>query len=370
MVANNRDYYEILDVQKNASDDELKKAYRKKAMKFHPDKNPGNKEAEEKFKETAEAYEVLKDPEKRSLYDRFGHDGLKGTRVGFGGFEDIFSSFGNIFDDFFTFSGSRSRSGTSARQGADLRYDLEISFVDAAFGMEKDVEVEKKANCSTCDSTGVAPGTTPETCSECHGVGQVTRAQGFFSLTTTCPRCHGLGKIIKTPCKKCRGTGSVLKSKTINLKIPPGVDTGTRLRLTGEGEPGKFGGPPGDLYVFISVESHDFFERDGYDIYCKVFISFSQAALGAEIEVPTLKSTHNLKVPAGTQTSATFRIQGAGIPHIKGYSRGDQIILVQVKTPTKLTKRQEELLRELAEISGEEVLQKNKGFFQKYKKKK
>lgn len=368
MITNKRDYYEILGVQKNASDAELKKAYRQKAMQYHPDKNPGNKESEEKFKEAAEAYGILKDPEKRNLYDRFGHEGLKGAHIGFGGFEDIFSSFGDIFEDFFGFGG-RSRSRTAAQQGADLRYDLKISFIDAAFGKEMDISVEKKVECSTCNSTGAKPGTSPDTCSYCHGNGQITKSQGFFSIRTTCPYCHGQGKVIKTPCRDCLGTGSVLKTKKINVKIPPGVDNGTRLRLQGEGEPGRLGGPPGDLYVFLHVKPHEFFERDGYDIYCKVPISFSQAALGADIEVPTLNSTHKLRIPAGTQSGTFFQLEGAGIQHLRGYVRGNQIIAVDLKTPTKLTKQQEELYRELAQLSSENVLEKNKGFFQRRKKK-
>lgn len=364
MITNKRDYYEILGVQKNSSTAELKKAYRQKALKYHPDKNPGNKASEDKFKEAAEAYGILKDSEKRSLYDRFGHEGLKGAHVGFGGFEDISSSFGDIFDDFFGFGG-HSRSRTSARQGADLRYDLQISFIDAAFGKEMDISVEKKVECSTCNSTGAKAGTSPEPCLHCRGVGQITKSQGFFSIRTTCPYCHGQGKVIKNPCGNCRGTGSVLKAKKINVKIPPGVDNGTRLRLQGEGEPGGLGGHPGDLYVFLLVKAHEFFERDGYDIYCKVPISFSQAALGADIEVPTLNSTHKLRVPAGTQSDAVFQLEGAGIQHLRGYGRGNQIITVDLKTPAKLTKQQDELFRELAQLSNENVLKKNKGFFQR-----
>ena len=368
MMTNKHDYYEVLGVQKNASETELKKAYRQKAMQYHPDKNPGNKKSEEKFKEAAEAYEVLKDPEKRNLYDRFGHEGLKGAGIGFGGFEDVFSSFGDIFEDFFGFGG-RSRSHTAAHQGADLRYDLKISFLDAAFGKDMDISTEKKVECSNCNSTGAKPGTTPETCIHCHGAGQISRSQGFFSIRTACPYCHGQGKVIKTPCRDCRGTGTVLKSKKINVKIPAGVDNGTRLRLQEEGEPGKFGGPSGDLYVFLHVEPHEFLKRDGYDIYCKVPISFSQAALGADIKIPTLNSAHKLRIPVGTQSGAVFHLEGAGIQHLKGYGRGDQIISVYLKTPTNLTKKQEELLRELAEISGENVLDKTKGFFQRRKKK-
>jgi molecular chaperone DnaJ len=337
-------------------------------MQYHPDKNPGNKESEENFKEAAEAYEVLKNPEKKNLYDRFGHEGLKGAGIEFNGFEDVVSSFGGIFEDLFGFGG-RGRSRTAAHQGADLRYDMKISFLDAAFGKELDISVEKKVECSTCNSTGAKPGTSPETCSHCHGAGQISTSQGFFSIRTTCPNCHGLGQAIKTPCKDCRGTGALLKPKKINVKIPAGVDNGTRLRLQGEGEPGKFGGPPGDLYVFLHVEPHDFFERDKYDIYCKVPISFSQAALGADIEVPTLNSSQKLRIPRGTQGGSVFQLEGAGIQHIKGYSRGNQIISVYLKTPTKLTKQQEELFRELAKINREKVIDKTKGFFQRRKEK-
>ena len=367
MMTDKRDYYEILGVQKNASESELKKAYRQKALQYHPDKNQGNKESEEKFKEASEAYEVLKDPEKKNLYDRFGHEGLKGAGIGFSGFEEAFSSFGDIFEDFFGFGG-RSRSRTAAHQGADLRYDMKISFLDAAFGKELDISVEKKVECSTCNSTGAKPGTSPETCSYCNGIGQISTSQGFFSIQTTCPNCHGQGQAIKTPCKDCRGAGSVLRPKKINVKIPAGVDNGTRLRLQGEGEPGKFGGPPGDLYVFLRVEPHDFFERNKYDIYCKVPISISQAVLGADIEIPTLNSPHKLRIPRSTQSGAIFQLEGAGIQHIKGYGRGNQIISVFVKTPSSLTKQQEELFRELAKLSGEKVLEKSKGFFQRRKK--
>jgi molecular chaperone DnaJ len=367
MMTNKRDYYEILGVQKNVSEPELKKAYRQKALQYHPDKNQGNKESEEKFKEASEAYEVLKDTEKKNLYDRFGHEGLKGAGIGFSGFEDAFSSFGDIFEDFFGFGG-RSRSGNAAHQGADLRYDMKISFLDAAFGKELDISVEKKVECSACNSTGAKPGTSPETCSHCHGVGQISTSQGFFSIRTTCPNCHGQGQAIKTPCKDCRGAGSVLRPKKINVKIPAGVDNGTRLRLQGEGEPGKFAGPPGDLYVFLRVEPHDFFERNKYDIYCKVPVSISQAVLGADIEIPTLNSSHKLRIPRSTQSGTIFQLEGAGIQHIKGYGRGNQIISVFVKTPTRLTKQQEELFRELAKISGEKVLEKSKGFFQRRKK--
>jgi molecular chaperone DnaJ len=360
-----RDYYEILGVQKNASESDLKKAYRKLAMQYHPDRNPDNKGSEEKFKEAAEAYEVLRDPEKRNLYDTYGHEGLKSTGfTGFRGFEDIFTSFGDIFEDFFGF-GTRKRERTYAQAGADLRYDLEISFMDAVKGKETEIEIEKYENCVNCNGSGAAPGTEPTICPLCRGSGQVTRSQGFFHISTTCHHCHGEGRVIKDPCKECRGTGSIKGKRGLSVKIPPGVDTGSTLRLKGEGEEGKRGGPHGDLYVVLRIKEHEFFQRDGYDIICQVPISFSQAALGAEIEVPTLNGTEKLTIPRGTQTGKILKLEGAGIPHVRGYGRGNQIIQVVVKTPTKLTKREEELLKELSEISGEEVRHKEKGFFRR-----
>ncbi len=360
-----RDYYEILGVQKNASEGDIKKAYRKMAMQHHPDRNPGNKEAEEKFKEAAEAYEVLRDPEKRSLYDAYGHEGLKGAGfTGFRGFEDIFTSFGDIFEDFFGFGGRR-RERTYAQHGADLRYDLEISFMDAVKGKETEIEAEKYESCKTCSGSGAAPGTEPVICPLCRGTGQATRSQGFFHISTTCNQCHGSGRVIKNPCKECRGTGHVKRGKKLSVKIPPGVDTGSTLRLKGEGEEGIRGGPNGDLYVVLHVKEHEFFKRDEYNVICEIPISFSQAALGAEIDVPTLDGMEKLTIPRGTQTGKSFNLEGAGIPHIRGHGRGDQIVHVIVKTPVKLTKKQEELLRELAEISGDDVSSK-KGFFKRF----
>ena len=350
-----RDYYEILDVDRNATDDEIKKNYRKMAMQFHPDRNPGDKAAEDKFKEAAEAYEVLSDPQKREIYNRYGHEGLSSSGFqGFRGFEDIFSSFGDIFGDIFGFSNGRSRSRTAARAGADLRYDLKISFMDAASGLAKEIAVEKLERCHECSGTGAAAGTTPETCSRCQGRGQVTQSSGFFSISSTCPQCRGQGQIITHPCKTCRGTGREKTSKLVQVKIPAGVDTGSRLRLRGEGEQGEFGGPHGDLYVFIFVEEHEFFKRSEDDIYCRIPISFVQAALGANLEVPTLTGTEKLKIPRGTQSGKIFRIRGKGIPHLRGYGNGDQIIEAVVTVPTNLNKRQEELLREFARISGEQ----------------
>lgn len=346
-----KDYYKILGVSRNATEEEIKKAYRKLAMQYHPDRNPGDKEAEEKFKLASEAYEVLRDPQKREIYDHYGIEGLKGTGfTGFRGFEDIFSAFSDIFEDFFGF-GTTSRRRSRPRQGADLRYDLKISFYDAAFGKETEIEIPKTINCETCNGTGIKPGTRPAICPVCKGAGQVTRSQGFFTITTTCSHCHGEGQYITHPCKECRGTGRVKKKKKIHISIPPGVDSGSKLRIRGEGEEGERGGPPGDLYVFIYVEPHEFFNREGDDILCQVPISFPQAALGAEIEVPTLDGKKNLTIPKGIESGELLRIKGEGFPRIKGSGRGDLIVQIMIKTPKNLTKRQEELLREFEEIS-------------------
>ncbi len=354
-----RDYYEILGVDRNASESELKKSYRQLALKYHPDKNPGNKDAEESFKEAAEAYEVLRDREKRKVYDQFGHDGLKGQGVGgFGGFEDIFSDFGDIFGDFFGGGGRQ-------RGGADLRTDVTISFEQAAFGTEETVAVRKHVPCHTCKGSRCKPGTSPVHCGTCRGTGQVVRSQGFFSLASPCPHCHGTGQIIKDPCTTCRGEGVEIDKKQVSVNIPPGVDDGSRLRLRGEGEAAP-GMPPGDLYVFVHVQAHEFFHREGLDIYCQLNISFSQAALGAEIEVPLLDHKPKvISIPAGTQSGNRYRISAGGIPQIRGRGRGDQIIQLVVETPKKLNKRQKELLHNLAEIDGKPVKEKLKGFFQR-----
>jgi molecular chaperone DnaJ len=348
-----RDYYEILGLPRDARDDEIKKAYRKLALQYHPDRNPGDREAEERFKEAAEAYEVLRDPQKRELYDLYGHEGLRGTGfTGFRGFEDIFSSFSDIFEDFFGFgSGVRRRGRVYAEPGADLRYDLAISFENAAFGTEIEIEVPKTAMCSVCEGSGATPGTSPSQCPHCQGTGQVTHSQGFLVISTTCSHCRGEGSFITDPCKECTGTGRVKKQKKINLTIPGGVDTGSRLRIQGEGEPGLHGGPPGDLYVVIHVEPHEFFEREGDDIYCQIPISFPQAALGTRVEIPTLEGTQPLDVPPGTDSGEVFRIRRGGVKHLRGSGRGDQIIQIVVKTPKRLTKRQKELLEEFAERS-------------------
>lgn len=349
-----RDYYEILGVDRSASDEEVKKSYRRLAMQYHPDRNPGDKKAEEKFKEAAEAYEVLRDAEKRKIYDRYGHEGINGTGFrGFSGFDDIFTNFSDIFEDVFGFTGARTRTRSAVRQGADLRYDLKISFMDAVKGTTTQIDLEKFERCAECSGTGAAAGTQPESCPRCAGRGTVTQSSGFFTISTTCPQCRGAGRVIKNPCKACFGTGKARSRKTVSLRIPAGVETGSRLRLRGEGEEGDFGGPSGDLYVFLHVEPHEFFERDGNDILCQVPVSITQAALGATIEVPTVEGKESLKIPRGTQSGRVFRMKGKGVAHLKGLGRGDQVVQVLVKIPTNLTRKQEELLKEFAKLAGE-----------------
>jgi len=355
-----RDYYEVLGVGKSATESELKAAYRKLALKYHPDRNPDDKAAEENFKEAAEAYDVLRDPQKRRIYDQYGHQGLEGQGFsGFGGFEDIFSSFGDIFEDFFGF-GSRGRGRSRAQRGSDLRYDLALDFMDAAFGIETTIDIEKAETCSHCEGSGAEPGTQPEACPQCGGVGQVGRSQGFFTIRTTCPQCRGNGRIIAHPCVKCRGQGQVAVHKSVSVKIPAGVDTGSRLRLSGEGEAGAHGGPTGDLYVFIHVKPHDFFHREGNDVICQVPISFIQASLGDTIKVPTLKGEKALIIPKGTQPGEMIRLRGEGIPSLRTGRAGDQVIQMNVKTPTSLNKKQEALLREFARLEKDKLSSKLK----------
>jgi molecular chaperone DnaJ len=350
-----RDYYEILGISKTASNEEIKKNYRKIAMQSHPDKNPGDKKAEERFKEAAEAYEVLSDKQKREIYDHYGHEGLSNSGFrGFSGFDDIFTNFSDIFEDVFGFGNARGRgrSRSAARAGADLRYDLKISFLDAAFGLTTTIDLEKLSTCPKCHGSGAAVGTSPETCRTCQGRGQVLQSSGFFTISSTCPHCGGHGKVIAKPCGHCRGMGKEKIVKSVQLKIPAGVETGSRLRLRSEGEAGDQGGPSGDLYVFLHVEDHAFFVRSGDDIICRVPISFVQAAMGATIEIPTLEEKEKMKIPKGTQNGKPFRLKGKGIPHIRGYGRGDQIVEVFVQIPTDLNKKQEELLREFEKLSN------------------
>ena len=346
-----RDYYELLGVSRSASDQEIKSAYRKLAVKYHPDKNPGDKEAEDRFKEAAEAYSVLGDPQKRAQYDRFGHSGV-GANVGFD--PTIFSEFGDIFGDFFGFGdifGTGSRRRSTAQRGSDLRYDLEISFMDAAFGLKTKIKVPRLETCQSCSGSGAAKGSSPITCPTCQGHGQVRYQQGFFSISRTCQQCQGTGRVVKNVCKECRGEGRVQTEETLEVKIPAGVDNGSRLRIAGGGEAGLQRGPPGDLYVVLFVKEHEFFERQENNVYCTIPISFPQAALGAEIIVPTLEGEERLQIPEGTQSGSIFRIKGKGIPSLNGKGRGDQFVTVNIATPTKLNREQKKLLEQFAEVS-------------------
>jgi len=341
-----RDYYEVLGVARAASEQEIKSAYRKLALQFHPDRNPNNPDAEEKFKECSEAYAVLADGEKRAVYDRFGHAGLGGG--GGAGFDP--SDLGDIFGDFFGLGeifggGTRKRSRT--QRGADLREDINLEFEEAVFGTETKVTVRRHESCEECRGSGAAAGKAPVTCRSCNGRGQVRYQQGFFSIARTCPTCQGTGSVITDPCAKCKGEGRVLRQRTVDAKIPAGVEDGTRIRYSGFGEGGLHGGPPGDLYVVLHVKEHAFFEREGNDLHCVIPVSFSQTALGAELSVPTLEGDHVLKVPDGTQSGTTLRIRGKGVPVLNGHGKGDLFVEVRVQTPGKLNKRQRELLQEL-----------------------
>jgi molecular chaperone DnaJ len=364
-----RDYYETLGVERSASDEEIKKAYRKLALKYHPDKNPGDKGAEDRFKEIGEAYQVLCDPERRAAYDRFGHAAFEqgGGFGGFdfaGGFEDIL---GDLFGDFF---GTRrgGRGGRSrARRGQDLQYQLDVTFEEAARGCEKTLSIPRLTRCATCNGSGAKPGTRPTQCPQCHGSGQIRFQQGFFAIAKTCGTCNGQGTVIASPCTDCNGGGARRRTHTLNVRIPPGVDTGSRLKLRGEGESGGNGGPAGDLYVLIRVAEHPVFVRDGVDVVCEVPVSFVQAALGTEVEIPSLDGPQNLKVPGGTQSGRLFRLRGLGVPDLNGYGRGDLVVRLVVETPRKLSARQRELLEEFARISGEEVHPMSKSFLDKVK---
>lgn len=345
-----RDFYEILGVAKGASDDELKKAYRKLAMKYHPDRNPDDKAAEEKFKEVKEAYEMLSDPQKRDAYDRYGHAGVDpnmgaGGGAGAGGFAD---AFGDIFGDIFGGGGGRSsRGGPQVYRGADLRYNLEITLEQAAHGFDTTIRVPSWDSCDTCHGSGAKPGTSPVTCTTCGGHGQVRMQQGFFSVQQTCPKCHGSGQIIPEPCTACAGAGRIKRNKTLEVKIPEGIDDGMRIRSSGNGEPGMNGGPPGDLYVEIHIKPHDVFQREENDLHCEMPISFTKAALGGEVEAPTLSGRASFTIPEGTQSGKTFRLRGKGIKGVRSSIAGDLFCHVVIETPVKLTDRQKELLREL-----------------------
>ncbi len=352
MATTKRDYYDVLGVNRDASDEDIKKAYRKLAMKYHPDRNPDSKEAEEKFKEGKEAYEVLSDADKRRAYDAYGHAGVNpqmgagGGPEGFGGFAE---AFGDIFGDIFGGGGGRGRS--NVYRGADLRYNLEVTLEQAARGTELKIRIPTMESCEACGGSGAKPGTQPKTCSTCAGQGAVRMSQGFFSVQQTCPTCHGSGKMIASPCGSCHGAGRVKKHKTLAVKIPAGVDEGDRIRLSGEGEGGVNGGPPGDLYVVIHLKEHAVFARDGNDLHCEMPVSFTLAALGGEIEIPTLDGQAKVKIPAETQSGQTMRLRGKGIKGVRATHPGDLLCRVVVETPVRLTERQKELLRELEEIN-------------------
>lgn len=350
-----RDYYEVLGVGKNASDDEIKKAYRKLAMKYHPDRNPDSKGSEDKFKEAKEAYEMLSDPQKKDAYDRYGHAGVDpnmGGAGGFGGSGGFADAFGDIFGDIFS-GGRGGRGGPQVYRGADLRYNLEISLEQAAHGFDTTIRVPSWDSCEVCHGSGAKPGTSPITCPTCAGHGQVRMQQGFFSIQQTCPKCHGSGKIVPEPCTTCSGAGRIKRNKTLEVKIPAGIDDGMRIRSSGNGEPGMNGGPPGDLYVEIHIKPHPVFQRDGDDLHCEMPISFAKAALGGEIEVPTLTGKVAFTVPEGTQSGKTFRLRSKGIKGVRSGYAGDLFCHVVVETPVKLTERQKEMLREFDLLTTE-----------------
>ena len=370
------DYYNVLGVERNAGQDDIKRAYRKLALKYHPDKNQGDKEAEEKFKIAAEAYEVISDPEKRQRYDHYGHEGLRGGDArGFGNFEDIFDAFGDIFgggggggggifEDFF--GGGRRQ---TEKRGASLRCDIALDFKEIATGIEKTIEITKRDFCEECRGTGARKGTSPVSCPYCKGKGEIHQRQGFFPIRTTCPKCQGGGNIIETPCKKCSGHGVYPKKSNIKVQVPAGIDDGSRLRVTGQGESGANGAPPGDLYCDIHIKPHSIFKRQDYDIICEFPITFTQAALGCEIEVPTiLGKMRKVRIPAGMQSDEIIPVKGEGFPNVRGYGVGNMLVHVIVETPNKLTPRQEELLREFAESEHKNVTPKAKSFFQKVRK--
>jgi molecular chaperone DnaJ len=370
-MAKKRDYYTVLGVNRDASDDDIKKAYRKLAMRHHPDRAPDDKGAEEKFKEAKEAYEVLSDGKKRAAYDQFGHAGVEATAgargfggaEGFGGFSD---AFGDIFGEIF--GAQRGGRGTGVYRGADLRYNLELSLEEAARGTEAKIRIPTMDECATCHGSGAKPGTQPKQCPSCNGRGEVRVSQGFFSIQQTCPTCHGTGKIVSDPCAECHGAGRIKRHKTLSVKIPAGVDQDDRVRLSGEGEAGMNGGPPGDLYVVVNLKPHSVFQREGGDLHCEMPVSFATAALGGEIEIPTLDGHANIKIPAETQTGQVFRLRGKGIKQVRGPGHGDLFCHIAIETPVKLTARQKELLREFEAINDRDPAAHNpraKSFMEK-----
>ena len=378
MAEQKRDYYEVLGVDRNADDAALKKAYRVLAKKYHPDMNPGDKEAEKKFKEASEAYAVLSDPEKRRQYDQFGHaafEGGAGGAGGFGGFDFNSADFGDIFGDIFgdLFSGRRSGGARSGpMKGANLRTSVRITFEEAVFGTEKEIELTVKEECKTCHGTGAKPGTSPKTCDQCHGTGQVTRIQqtmlGSMRTSSPCPKCGGTGKIIHQPCPKCHGTGAERRQRTIKASIPAGIDNGQTISLRGQGNAGKNGGIAGDLHITVTVRPHEIFRREGNSVLCEAPITFVQAALGTEMEIPTIDGKVKYTIPEGTQSGTVFRLKGKGIPNLNGRGRGDQFVTVFVETPRNLTAEQREALKKFGETMGENNYGERKGFFRKFKK--
>ncbi|NYF79740.1 molecular chaperone DnaJ [Granulicella arctica] len=369
------DYYEVLSVSRDASDQELKTAYRKLAMQYHPDRNPDNPAAEDKFKECSEAYQVLSDAEKRAAYDRYGHAAFQGggpaaggnpfAGGGFGGAQDLGDIFGDLFGEMFNMGGQKKAS--RVQRGRDLRYDMTLGFEEAVFGKEQEITIRRMETCDDCKGTGAPSGKAPITCTQCGGRGQVRFQQGFFSVARTCSVCNGTGTLVVDPCKTCRGETRVQKEHTILVKVPAGVEQDTRIRYSGEGETGKFGGPAGDLYVVLNVKAHKFFERDGDDLHCVLPISFPQAALGTELEIETLEGAATIKIPEGTQNGKEFKLRGKGVPHLNSHGKGDLIVEIRVSTPGKLTKVQRELLKQLGETMTVENTPTSRGLFEKVK---
>ena len=344
------DYYEVLEVQRTATDAELKVAYRKLAMQYHPDRNPNNPEAEEKFKACSEAYQVLSDADKRAAYDRFGHAGVSGAGNPFqGGFQqgDLGDIFGDLFGEMFNMGGQRRAS--RAQRGRDLKFDMRLEFEEAVFGVEREIKIRRAETCDDCQGTGSENGKQPESCQQCGGRGQIRSQQGFFSVARTCPVCSGTGTVVRNPCKTCHGEARVQREHKLVVKVPAGVEQDTRIRYSGEGEAGRFGGPAGDFYVQLDVKAHKFFERDGDDLHCVIPVSFPQAALGTELDVTTLEGTETLKIPEGTQSGKEFKLRGHGVPHLNSHGKGDLIVEVRVQTPGKLSKAQKDLMKQLAE---------------------
>ncbi len=376
-----RDYYEILSVERTASDGEIKSSYRKLAMTYHPDRNPNNPQAEDKFKECSEAYAVLSDPEKRAAYDRFGHQAVGGGGNPFaggspfggggGGFQqgDLGDIFGDLFGEMFNMGGQRGAGGRASRaqRGRDLKFDMTLSFEEAVFGVEREIKIKRMESCEVCSGTGSEGGKQPETCQQCQGRGQIRTQQGFFSVARTCPVCSGTGQVIRNPCRTCGGDTRVAKEHTLLVKVPAGVESDTRIRYGGEGDAGRFGGPGGDLYVVLNVKSHAFFERDGDDIHCVMPISFPQAALGTELEIKTLEGTDTIKVPEGTQSGREFRLRGKGVPHLNAHGKGDLIVEIRVQTPSKLNRQQKELMEQLAQTMDVDNAPQSRGLFDKVK---